>query len=221
MLLVLEFLFLPVISTTEEFYQIQLASLTPDSEQYYYAGAFLLEAHYGVYAHIYTINPTIPLWFNHLAEWDTIILSWDPLYWVQAGYAKTRSTWNVIRKYYVEKMDVNGYKLKYLKSASPSEWHSYKIVHAMEEQEGKYKMYINLDENLYWEFVVEPWASQALEAFVETTTTKICINGSHFKSLSYFDGRSWPYWQNTVFQADFPYEVEVISKHEFKAKGGG
>ncbi len=77
--------------------------------------------------------------------------------------------------------------------------------------------------NTIWseEVSVDPYEPKDHQAFVETTIATICIGESHFSELSYFDGRSWPYWYTNVKIVTPPYYVTEFSHYEFYAGGGG
>ena len=68
-----------------------------------------------------------------------------------------------------------------------------------------------------------PYESHDLQAMSEMTSTTICINGTHFWDLSYWDGRSCPYWDRHVPEDSLvdPYHLVEVSDHEFYAYGGG
>ena len=134
----------------------------------------------GVYGKIYTIDPSIP-GENFIAEWVTVILSYRPLYWVQVGYTKGYDTdYNLI--YYCEKYDYYEYWLHFISPGpNPGTWHRYAIV---------------LNPSLVWEFYIDgslvyadasdPIFPVDEQASVETTTSLIAIDGSHFKALGYY-----------------------------------
>jgi len=185
-----------------------------------YAGGYWSTGKYGVYAQIYTINPSIYndpfIWPDFVAEWDTILFSYSPVYFVQVGYSKGEDTGNVL-KYYREKYDGSGHDL-YFFGDGPSQgtWHSYQITYV---SGGQYTFYI--DTGSRGSYTVNPYTPIELQAFVETTNTHITINGSWFKQLSYYDGRTWPLWLSLTTYSTPPYSVTKISNSEFKASGGG
>ena len=147
----------------------------------YYAGYYFKgkewNAPWGVSADIKTINPSVP-WFHFVAEWDCIILSYDPLYWVQAGYDKGGI---VGRRYYIAKQDYYGHSIKHFGSPSAGSWHTYKICHAQESGQwtGKYRFWIDGQDVGYYN--VTPYVPKDQQSLVETDTTSISIDGSHFQ----------------------------------------
>jgi len=203
--------------------------LTSSDPARYYAGYYYLghEGAYGaaLYGEIYTIDPYVPSG-NFIAEWITIILEYDPaMYWVQMGYIKGHP-YHPEMTYYVERNDMDQYDIVFLSSApSAGEWHSYYIEwpYGLGEpiDETVYRFYI--DSNLVWTFYdVNPSMVQDYQAFVETTTGEICINGSHFRELIYYEEPDRPsYWETHIRRADDPYWVVEISDYEFYAYGGG
>lgn len=190
----------------------------------YYAGYYHYNyenpyAEVAVQARIYTIDPNVS-GTNFVAEWDTIILSYNPLYWTQLGYSKGSDT-DYELDYYREKMDVNGHTLDWLPDApSPGTYHSYTVhwTGSGYVPDTQYNFYI--DGVNQGEYHVNPYEPRDHQAFVETTTTQIEIDGSHFKALYVFTGR-WPYWDTHVKWDDNPYTVTEVSDHEFYADGGG
>ena len=153
-----------------------------------------------------------------MSEWDSIILSYDPLYWVQVGYDKGGI---VGRRYFIEKQDYYGHSIKHFGNPSAGSWHEYKICHAQESGQwaGKYRFWIDGADMGYYN--VTPCVPKDQQSFVETDTTSISIDGSHFQRISYFDGQTWRYWFHCVLRHDNPYQVDYVHEYEFTARGGG
>jgi len=192
------------------------------SSQRYYAGYYYGGAKWGVTAKIYTIDASIPFW-NGYAEWITVIISYSYEYFIQLGYFKQWKLW-IERNFYVETKSAYGYQQKKV-DGKPEARHTYTyvIAHAQKADPELWRVTIREGaQELYsGEVRVKPYEPEDLQAFVETTTTKICIDGSHFSDICYFDGRSWPYWDKHLPRADSPYYLYEVSHHEFDAHGGG
>ncbi|MEM2849339.1 MAG: hypothetical protein QXI36_03580 [Candidatus Bathyarchaeia archaeon] len=221
-----------ILALREYFLWLSILSILPSmmspttaDPSYYYAGyAFKNKewlAPWGTTAEIYAVNTNVPA--GHLyAEWITIILSYYYKYWIQLGYLKTYTytePW-----FYWETYDSSGQHRTYvIGSTIPGHTYTFIIVHATKTDLRLWDLVIREGANTIWsgEVSVNPYEPKDHRAFVETTTTAICITGSHFSELRYFDGRSWPYWYTHVKIADLPYYVVEVSHHEFYANGGG
>ena len=189
------------------------------SEEKYKAGYLHGRGRWGVSAHIYTIDPSVP--FNkRFSEWDCIIISYYYGYWLQTGFREKNIGWEY-RHFYIEKKDINGH-LIWAVDGTPQAEHTYTyiIVHAQESDPGWWKVIIRegAQEKYSQRVWVNPYAPVDLQAFVEVTcTTAIDIDGSHFSSLSYFTGSWWPYWDRHEKRERYPYLVDERGHYEFYA----
>ncbi|MBS7648745.1 hypothetical protein KEJ17_03770, partial [Candidatus Bathyarchaeota archaeon] len=126
--------------------------------------------------------------------------------------------------FYWETYDSSGQHRTYvIGSTAPGHTYTFIIVHAMKTDMRLWSLTIREGANTIWsgEVSVNPYEPKDHQAFVETSTNTICISGSHFSELRYFDGSSWPYWYMHVKKQTSPYYVVEISHHEFYAYGGG
>jgi hypothetical protein len=197
---------------------------------YYYAGREIM-APWGVSGKIYTIDPVVPSW-SAMAQWVTVILSYRYSYWLQVGYDKTNSLFHpTYITYYWECVSQRGSYTHQHFSGNPSpaagSWHSYTIVYAQSSQFPE-RWILGVDFGTPQTTCdVYPYNPEDLQAFVETTYSRIRIDGSHFKDLSRYTGQGWPYWDRHIAHADNPYSVQPIWRAdcgyncEFKAAGGG
>jgi len=206
-----------------------VVSVRANSEVKYHAGYFYFSysgnAPWGVWAHIYTINPSVP--FNtRFSEWDAIVLRYNPEYWLQTGFREKNIGWEY-RHFYIEKKDESGH-LIWAVDGTPQAGHtySYLIVNAFESDPHWWRVKIREGSQIKYQqrVWVDPYIPRDLQAFVEVTgTTKICITGSHFSSLKCFAGWFWPYWDRHVKWSTpgGPYWVDDKGHYEFYAYGGG
>ena len=183
---------------------------------------------FGVRSKIYTIDPYVPQ-NEFLCQWVTVVLSYDKKYWIQLGYDKNPPDHGVL--FYWEVYDDTGYVIEFISDPTPiaGEYYLYLIV-SLEENE-LYKLHIyetyDSEAGLIWqrEISVDPHSAVDLQAFSETTTSDINIDGTHFNGLRYYyAGRNWRLWDRHVPHADDPYWVYEISDYEFYAyrtSGGG
>jgi hypothetical protein len=111
--------------------------------------------------------------------------------------------------------------------AAAGSWHSYTIVYAQSSQFPE-RWILRVDFGTPQTTCdVYPYNPEDLQAFVETTYSRIRIDGSHFKDLSRYTGQGWPYWDRHIAHAHNPYSVQPIWRAdcgyncEFKAAGGG
>ena len=189
----------------------------------YYAGYTFGKGYYGVSGDIYTINPSVQ-GSNFIAQWVTIIISHSREYWIQVGYNKGFDTQYKL-KFYVEKMDANGYSIIWVSSVTPSPSTTYTYIIVGGVFNNKYGWEVTIRrgiDDLYSTVIyTNPYTAEDLQAFSETTTTKINIDNTHFSSLSYYTGRSFPLWDQHSAHVDKPYWIQEISDYEFKAGGGG
>ena len=188
---------------------------------YYYFG-YSGQAPWGVYARIYTIDPNVPSYEAHF-QWDTVILDYDRGYWLQLGYHRNPPYHGLV--FYWEVFDSDESTHTDLDiSPTVGATYRYTIVYAEKTDPTLWDFLIR-DETSNTIFSLEvsanPYTPIDLQAFVETTTGSINIDGTHFSYLSYFDGRSWPLWDRHVPRADSPYWLDEISHYEFRAGGGG
>jgi len=197
----------------------------------YYAGYQYLghEGAYGaaLYGEIYTIDPYTPKDY-YMLEWITIILKYSPLYWVQLGYARgyIANVYLDVPHYYIERNDADQYNFIILPiGPRKGEWHSYYIEWPYGLGEPVditiYRFYI--DSHLVWTLNdVNPSMVNDYQAFVETTTGEICIDGSHFRELIYYEEPNRPsYWETHIPRFTRPYSLIEVSHYEFYAYGGG
>jgi hypothetical protein len=197
---------------------------------YFYAGTEIM-APWGVNGKIYTINPQVPA-STTMFQWVTVILSYTYGYWLQVGYDKTNSLFHPTHiTYYWECVSRRGSYTHRHFSGNPGpaagSWHSYTIVYAQSSQFPE-RWILRVDfGTLQTTCDVYPYNPVDLQAFVETTDSRIRIDGSHFKDLNRYAGRSWPYWDRHIAYADNPYSVQPIRRVdcadncEFTAAGGG
>ena len=221
-----------VLVVREYFLWLALLSVLPliilpvaAASQRYYAGyAFkYIEwlTPWGTRANIYTIDTNVPTG-HFYSEWVCIILRYSSKYWIQLGYLKT-DTYSV-PWFYWETYDSSGRHLFYVIAPTiPGRTYAFTIVHAMKTDMRLWTLVIQEGVNTIWsgEVSVNPYEPKDHQAFVETTTATIWITGSHFNKISYFDGRSWPYWYTHVKIVTLPYYVVEVSHYEFYAGGGG
>lgn len=189
----------------------------------YYLYDYETKAPLGVYSRIYTISPAVPS--NHyLVEWDAIVLSYRYLWWIQTGYVKAPSNFADLR-FYSEKWDRNGHRLNFSTSGpAVGGTYTYTIVNTQQAPPNRWDILCrDMSGNVLYgvRISTDPYAPLDLQAFVETSTSSIRVDGSYFSYLSYFNGMSWPFWWRHVSYADFPYIVIEISHYEFKVRGGG
>jgi hypothetical protein len=197
---------------------------------YYYAGREIM-APWGVSGKIYTINPQVPA-LTTMFQWVTVVLSYVNDYWLQVGYDKTNSLFHpTYITYYWECVSQRGSYTHRHFSGNPGpaagSWHSYTIVYAQSSQFPE-RWILRVDFGTPQTTCdVNPYYPADLQAFVETTDPRIRIDGSHFKDLSRYTGRSWPYWDRHVVRVDNPYSLYRIWRAdcgyncEFTAAGGG
>lgn len=212
-----------VLSFIFPFGNIQLAY----AQQYRWHAGYLYYgyetyAHEGVYAQIYTINPSVPS-NNFIAEWVAIVLSYTYGYWLQVGYDK--GTWGGLT-YYYEYRDQYDYDLVPLQSGpNPGTWHSYYIAHpyAWGESNNPHEWRFYIDATRVATYFATPYTSRDEQTVVETTTSSIIIDGSHFRELKYPRPRNWfwVYWSRHVPYVNPPYSLVEVSHYEFYANGGG
>ncbi len=200
-----------------------LVVLAQETSVSYYAGYILGKGYYGVSGDIYIINPSVqgP---NFIAQWVNIMISCSRGYWIQVGYDKGADTEYKL-KFYVEKMEADGYSLTWVSGTTPSENTVYTYVIAGGIFNNKYgwKVIIRKGINDLYSTIIytNPYRSEDLYAFSETTTPEINIDNTHFSSLAYYTGRSFPLWNQHNARADKPYWIKEVSNYEFKAGGGG
>ncbi|GBC71960.1 hypothetical protein HRbin02_01749 [Candidatus Calditenuaceae archaeon HR02] len=195
---------------------------------YYYYG-YETQAPWGVGGKIYTIDTSVPSG-PIVAWWVTVILSYRYNYWLQIGYEESNTLLHSHPpRYFYECVSRLGYYIHQNFQAGPSAgtWHSYQIVYAQSIQYPK-RWILRIDFGPYQkECDVDPYAPKDLQAFVETASNSIIIDGTHFKDLSWYSGRSWPLWNRHVSRADSPYSLIPIIRSdcgdncEFRAYGGG
>jgi hypothetical protein len=219
------------------FILIPTSNVRADSDDRWYAGYNnTYDPPQGVKGKIYTIQKNIPwnIQCNHfLAEWVGARLNILPKYWIQTGYIGR--WWPIIppfwyaiyTDFYIESWDSSGRYFAYLLWLKPIIGHTY----TYSVQNG-----IDIDFH-YWGWTVkegastiwsgtkwlDPWYPIYTEARVETTSTSIKIDGSHFSDLRYYNypPSSWPLWQDHNSWPYPPYTTTYVSDYEFYASGGG
>ncbi len=189
----------------------------------YYVGYTFGRGYYGISGKIFTINPSVQD-INYIAQWIGITTSYSRGYWIQVGYNKGFDT-NYKLKFYVEKKDKNGHSIIWVSSATPSAGttYTYIIIGGTFDNGNGWKVIIRHGVNEIYSTIVhtDPYTSEDLQAFSETTSDTICIDGTHFSSLSYYTGRSFPLWDQHEAHVDEPYRIQEVSDYEFIAWGGG
>jgi len=188
-------------------------------------------SHPGVYAEIYTIDPSVVL-SELFAEWVTTILSYQNGYWIQVGYIKCYSmTGTTELRYYVEYMDSttpNPQIYPLPNGPSAGTWHSYSTRRPYDlpwedpprDNPNEWRFYI--DESRVYTLYPDPPIPVDEQACAETSNTVINIDGTHFNELRVFDPQNyWLRWITHVKKQDPPYIVTEISHYEFYANGGG
>lgn len=192
---------------------------------YYYYG-YSSTSPDGVQAEVFTKNTGIPPWFEFVAEWDTIMISYSPKYWVQLGYI-IHWVWIIFPfatvDFYKEKWDSNGHGFWWLLPFKPLFDHTYKYKLLLTGS-GEFSYYVYEGSTTIYSgtISVSQYTTKDLQAFVETTHTGINIGGSHFYYLRYHEtGASWPLWSRHYGYVNSPYSLNQISHYEFSASGGG
>ena len=192
-------------------------------ETRYYAGYALGDGYYGVAGDIYTIDPAIPV-DEIFAQWVDIVIDPHMGYWIQTGYTAGPDTGYELR-FYVETMDENGHKLIWVPNVVPRAGITYTYIITggiFNNKEGWEVIIRQGSTDLYTTIVyTNPYTADDLHAFSETSTYLINIDGTHFSSLSYYTGRSFPLWYQHYYYVDPPYWIQQISHYEFYAGGGG
>jgi len=183
-----------------------------------WAGALLLLSHQ---EHAEADNRSVPYvpYFDHFSEWNSVILSYVPLSWVQTGYAKYGGLtgYPTSQTYYREYNDGNGHNNLHFFSSRPSAGSSYG--------------YTTTGYPPLWTWVCTDGAGETYtywpgnpgvdaQAFAETTNTCIVIDGTHFNYLQHNNGNSWYLWDRYSAGGTTPYSVSIVSSSEFYASGG-
>ncbi|MGB9718678.1 MAG: hypothetical protein ACPL4E_09630 [Thermoproteota archaeon] len=173
---------------------------------------------YGVSARIYTINKNVPTG-HFYAQWPTIILSYVYGFWVQVGYTKGWDT-NYQLTWYAEKNDWNGWEIHWIGTPSVGATYNYWI----ERYENSDVWVGGVSGYWIWDFgTLNPNTAVDYQAFSETTTTGINIDGTRFSNLCIlsYNGIDWIPWFRHVPKHDPPYWLTQVSDCEFYAWGGG
>ncbi|MCD6095233.1 MAG: hypothetical protein J7J99_01550 [Thermoprotei archaeon] len=186
-------------------------------------------APYGVLGYIITISPEIPEASNFLAQWVCVIISYTRQYWIQVGYVKSNGLISDTFSFYIEVQDELGYRRSILNiEPEVGTAYRYDITGYFSASKGYVwsvgiRKYGEISDVYRTDVETYPYESHDLQAMSEMTSTTICINGTHFWDLSYWDGRSWPYWNRHVPEDSLvdPYHLVEVSDHEFYAYGGG
>ncbi|MBS7619783.1 hypothetical protein KEJ21_03960 [Candidatus Bathyarchaeota archaeon] len=175
----------------------------------------------GVSAYIRTWNYNFAeqhFYVNYICVYLSAGFNW----WFSTGFCKDYRQ-NYQLKYFVEKSDRNGapgpewissptpvsgtYYTYFVEKMSGSNWKAYVI--------GKYSKTKSLN----------PYAAADYGALVETTTSSIRIDGSHFNYISAKPGTGdWYLWEdkyNVITPPDSPYGLTTPHTYEFYAYGGG
>lgn len=182
---------------------------------------------WGVSAYIYTINPYVPV-EHFFSNWDMVVVSYTLFYFIQVGYTKwPKQEQNGQLHFFVEKVDFNGHYFSYVDD-TPQDGHTYnyEIMGYGPDQPNYYRIIIRkgTDTKYVRKFWLDPGIPKDLQVFAETTTTAICIDGSHFTYLSYYCGSIWPYWyywDRHKKGETGGYRVVERGHYEFYAYGGG
>lgn len=200
----------------------------------------------GTYGEIYTINPNLPdgPHFSAFYEWVSSQLSVRYGYWVQVGYGKGTKFWlnssgSKISGYYVERMGENDDPLSpehwfNFNGPATGTWHSYATRHPWElpwepgpKTITEWRFYIdgsrvwttNVGQN-YYRAVDE--GSKAETASDVGDPGRICLTGTHFWELKFYDPLYYYfYWEIHYPVRDPPYSLTEVTHHEFYASGGG
>lgn len=212
------------------FILIPTTNVRADSDDRWYAGYNnTYDPPQGVKGKIYTIEKNVPFdWYctHFYAEYVNVLISHYPKYWIQTGYIRK---WWVISwpvfcpfsDFYIETWDEHsGRYFTYFLWLKPLSGHTYTYI----LQNG-----VDIDFH-YWEWTVmegtstiwtgkkwlDPWYPIYISAKVETTSTSINIDGSHFSDLRYFNypPSSWPLWNShSVTPPCWPYSTQYISHY--------
>ena len=199
-------------------FAVQIITASPERYYagYYYYGTAGYPPPNGVSADIYTINKEVS-GENFYAQWPCVILSYAYKYWVQVGYNKGYDS-NYQLLWYVEKQDINGYQIIWYKKDSPLSGITYHYY--LYQPRGTTIWRAGVTGYFEQELEVSPYTARDYQAFSETTTQSINIDGTHFLYISYAKGSDWYLWDRHLSRADNPYWVKEISDYEFKAGGG-
>lgn len=194
----------PVIATDERYYA-----------GYYYYGFKGSPPPNGVSADIYTIDSWVT-GANFYRQWSGVTLSYTYHYWIQVGYNKRYDT-NFALKWYIEKNDLNGYQLYWKNSPLAYNTYHHYLYRASDQTYWRAGVSGQFEDQIQ----TAPYSAIDYQAFSETTTTDININGTHFTYISYAQGSDWRQWDQHYPRADPPYTIQEISNYEFTASGGG
>jgi len=197
------------------------ASYSASAITRYYAGYRLQQGYYGVSGSIYTINPDVT-GENIFAQWVCIVVDPTRGYMVQLGYTKGYDT-NYSLVFYAEIVDALGHWVALFGTPEPGTTYTYTIVAGTYDGIPVWYGYIRQGGELLYDvmFYTTSLSSYELQAFSETTSTDIVIDGTHFSDLAYYTGRDFSYWYTHTAYVDSPYWMEEISDYEFMAWGGG
>ena len=211
------------------FFLISTTSVKAESPNRYYAGYFGNNNPEGLRSYVLTIDGSPP-YPEMLAEYINIYISYQPLYWVQLGYTQYWTWWYfppfpyINYNFYLERMDADGH------------WTTVCFFKPIPEHLYIYELYYNLVGAPYvWHFKVfegqscfwlgDTYTNPAdyidLGAFVETSSTGVNIDGSHFSNLKYYDNPNWYFWSSIISWSTGPYYIQPVSYYEFYAYGGG
>lgn len=202
--LVTAFMVFPVIASAEHYYA-----------GYYYYGYEDSPPPNGVSADIYTIDSWVT-GANFYCQWPSVMLSYRYMYWIQVGYNKGYDT-NFALKWYIEKIDQNGYEIRWKNSPLSYNTYHYYLYRSSGQT------YWRVGVSGQFEDIIQPYPYLAIDyqAFSETTTADINIDGTHFTYISYAQGSDWRLWDQHYPRADPPYKIQEMSNYEFTASGGG
>jgi hypothetical protein len=192
----------------------------------YYLFGYQFTGYSGVLGDIITINPTVS-GNNFIAEWVMEVLKYYPYNWfLQIGYTKGHDT-NYQLQYFCQTWDAYSGLLTIFLGSAGSGWHTYYLAHPYDygESESVYEWRYYIDNTRKHTQELYPYTAIDQQAFVETTTSTIQIDGSHFKRLSYFANQNgefrWIRWDEHFKSATPPYSVTDMGNYEFIAYGGG
>jgi len=200
---------------------------------YYYAG-YEIYAPWGVSGRIITIDTSLPSSGTAVAWHVTVVLSYRDGYWIQLGYEESYNYpffhYHSNPLYYWECVSKLGkyYHQNLQTGPAPGSWHIYQIYYAHSSQYPK-RWVLSIDFGSYQRTCdVEPYEPKDLQALVEVVgSSRIIIDGGHFKDLSRYIGRRWSLWDRHVAYWDPPYQVKPILRNgcryscEFMVSGGG
>jgi hypothetical protein len=206
---------------------VNVRAASADQDKWYAGYWYNMPVTYpwGVKADIYRIDPHVPIW-QFVCEWVSVIISYNPKYWVQTGYLLE---WFFLWRrntFYIEKWDVGGHFLR--RYGNPYPGHTFTCAIWWDPDYLPPSWYWAILEGwtwLHWGHIyTNPYGAIDYQAFIESTTPSISITGSHFTKICYYDPSdpyNWVYWNFCVYDPDPPYVIDARFYYEFYAYGGG